>query len=432
MRNLIKPRIIILLTAFIGLTLIYSAADTFWNAQAAGTVSGRVFQDFNGNGNYDTTLTVPNSGFGTTAAAIDRGVANVTVTVYDSSNAPRGTMPTAPDGTYSIATSGTGPYRVEFTNLPAGFYPSARNTDSIDGGTATNSGSTVQFVSPTGAVSVSNVNLAVNYPSDYSQNNPEVVASLYMAGDQSGISAPVLVGFPYSAGSTDATATATESLFDQPTTRTLALPANTIGTTYGLAYARKSRLLYAGAFFKRHAGFGPGGPNKIYVLDRTGIGSVVNSFTVPGTATNSHDVTDYARDNDNIGWNGVGKTSLGGIALSEDESILYTYNLANRRIYALNPATGATINSNATLPTMPVNSGNCADTDRRPFALSVYHGTIYAGFVCTAESTATVDTYTDANANGRYDGGDYYVETNGTPGRQATESYLDLNNNGGV
>ena len=35
-----------------------------------------------------------------------------------------------------------------------------------------------------------------------------------------------------------------------------------------LAYARRSRTIYAGAFFKRHAGFGTGGPNGVYVISR--------------------------------------------------------------------------------------------------------------------------------------------------------------------
>lgn len=359
-------------------------------------------------------MTITNNGFGTTGAAIDRGVGGVTVTAYDSSGAAQGSATaTAANGTYSIATTGTGPYRVEFTTIPTGFLPSARNTDSVDGGTATNSGSTIQFVSPTAATPVTNVNLAVNYPADYSQNNPEVVASLYMSGDQGAITSPVLVSFLYSAGSTDTVTTATESAFDHSGTF-LGFSGQAVGTTYGLAYARESRLIYAGAFFKRQAGFGPNGVNSIFVINRTGNGSVVGNITVPGPTTNLHQTTNYTRDNGSIGWDAVGKSSLDGIALSEVESALYVYNLENRTLYALNPTTGAQIASNAALPAMPVNTGNCAAADKRPFALTVYRGTLYAGFVCSAESTATVDTFTDSNTNGKYDGGDYHIETNGT------------------
>src|SRR5690606_9854373 len=75
-----------------------------------GTITGRVFRDFNSNGVYET------SG-GTTAAprAIDTGVANVTVSAYDTAGTIAGTAVTAANGTYSLAASGTGPYRIEFT-----------------------------------------------------------------------------------------------------------------------------------------------------------------------------------------------------------------------------------------------------------------------------------------------------------------------------
>lgn len=407
----------------------------FQRTAAAGTITGRVFQDYNGNGVYNTTTTITNEGFGSIGVAIDRGVAGVTVSAYDSAGVLRGTTTTidgisaADAGTYTLSATGTGPYRIEFTNLPTGFAPSARSTDSSAGGTATNSGSTVQFVADG---TTANVNLAVNYPAEYTQNNPEVVASLYKAGDQgTGASNfPVLVSFPYSAGSSDTAVNANLSLYDAPTINPLSLTAEDIGTTYGLAYAKNSRLIYAGSYFKRHAGFGPGGVNQIYVVNRTGSGNISSSFTVPGTATNLHDTTNYPRDNGNTGWDAVGKSSLGGITLSEDESALFTYNLANRTLYKLNPGNGAQIASQATLPNLPVATGNCAANDRRPFALTVYRNVLYAGFVCSAESSTTVDTFTDANSNGQYDGGDYYIETNGTAGRQATESYLDLNGNG--
>ena len=67
---------------------------------AAGTISGRVFQDFNGDGNYDTTATLTNNGVGTVSAPVDAGLASVTVTAYDSSGAQQGTATTAANGGY--------------------------------------------------------------------------------------------------------------------------------------------------------------------------------------------------------------------------------------------------------------------------------------------------------------------------------------------
>lgn len=396
--------------------------------ELTGAISGTVFQDFNGNGVFNTNTNITNDGSGTIGVAIDRGVSGVTVSAYDAAGVLRGTAATGSNGVYNLTAAGTGPYRIEFTNLPTGFRPSARSADSVNGSAATDSGSTVQFV-PDGTTG--NVNLAINYPTEYTQDNPQVVASLYKSGDQGtgATNFPVLRSFPYSAGSSDTAAGASIALYDAPAANPLSIQAIDLGTTYGLAYARTSRLLYAGAYFKRHAGFGPGGPNQVYVINRTGAGSIQSSFTVPGTATNSHDTANYPRDNGNIGWNAVGKTSLGGMAISEDEASLFVYNLANRTLYKLNAGDGSLVVSQAALPALPVAAGNCAANDRRPFALTVYRNVLYAGFVCSAESSTTVDTFTDSNGNSQYDGGDYYIETNGTAGRQATESYLDLNGN---
>jgi hypothetical protein len=414
--------------------------DLIPEAPMAGNITGRVFQDFNGNGTYDTTLTITNDGFGTIPVAIDRGISNVEVRAYNAAgvNVTTGgvVLTVASTGIYTLTTNdaGSGPYRVEFTALPSGYSPSVRSKSSVGNGTATNSGSSVQFVS----TPATDVNLAVNYPTDYSQNNPEVVASMYAEGDQvaGGNNAQsVMISFPYSAGSTDATTGATENLFDAPSVNPFEIPANQVGTTYGLSYARRTRTVYGAAYFKRHAGFGPQGPNAVYRMSRTGSGSVTGFFTVPGAATNSHQTADYNRDNGNTGWNAVGTTSLGGIALSEDESILYTMNLENRTLYSLNATTGALITSQAAPTNLPLPSGTCAAADARPFAVTMYHGQLYVGMVCSAQSTATVDTFTDSNANGRWDQGDYFIDANQDGGRNPgpnppAESYYELTGNG--
>ena len=402
-----------------------------------GNITGRVFQDFNGNGTYETTTTITNNGSGTIGVAIDRGVPNVQVRAYSATGVDvttGGVALTDATGNYTVVTNdvGSGPYRVEFTGLPAGYAPSSRSTDSVGGGSATNSGSTVQFVS----AGATGVNLAINYPTDYSQNNPEIAVAVYAEDDQ--ITGPnsaqqVLSSFPYSAGSTytgTSTTLSFQTAFDAPTASPLDIPANQVGSVFGLAYARRTRLIYAGSFFKRHVGFGPQGANAVYVIARTGTGSVSTFFTVPGTVTNAH-VAPYQIDNGNTGWNAVGTTSLGGLALSEDESVLYVMNLANRTLYALNASTGAMITSQVVptnLPLLP--SGTCAAGDERPFAVTMYHGQLYVGLVCSAQSTANVDSFTDSNTNGVHDSGDYYIDVNNNGSRQTGEPYYELTGNG--
>jgi hypothetical protein len=380
------------------------------SAFAAGVITGTVFQDYNANGARDTTTTIPNSGFGTTGAAVDRGVGGITVTAYDAGGAVVGAATTAADGTYTLNAAGTGPYRIEFTNLPAGYHPGPRGA---------NNGTSVQFV-PDG--NSSNVDLGIVFPADYCVDNPEVATNCYVFGDQVNgpyNANPTVVSFPYSAGST------TTTNIDQPATHATMLRANQVGTTWGLAWARTTRRLYAASFMKKHAGFGPGAdgtintaddPAAIYVIDPA-TNTVVNVFTVPNVTTNGHDPANYITDNFNTAWDAVGQAALGGLAISDDDATLYVMNLQDRALYALNAATGAVVNSQ-TVPLNPpllppATIPACPSSDVRPFAVTYYLNNLYVGMVCSAESSATVDTFTDSNGNGRYDVGEPFVDNDG-------------------
>ncbi|HMT06866.1 MAG TPA: SdrD B-like domain-containing protein [Pyrinomonadaceae bacterium] len=385
-------------TAIVALTFVFwysspshaqfSRDENMSEVMMAGTITGRVFQDFNQNGAYDTA-----SG----TESIDVGVANVTVSAYDSVGALQGTATSAANGTYSLVAGGTGPYRVEFTTLPSGFTPSARSNDSVLGGTATDAGSTVHFVNN---LNTSNVNLAVTRAEDYCQNNPTIVIPRYAQGASNGTYAnnAVLYDFPYLAGTTYTDTTV--SNYDNPLTHSLTTTAATLGTINSIAYNRATNRIYVASYFKKHSGFGPGAngilndsddPGAIYVVNPA-TSAVVSTFTVPNATTNSHDVLDYSSDNGDAGWDATGKTSLGGMALADDNSRLFVMNLQDRRLYALNPTTGANLGSSAsvtslTLPTPGGTSANCADNNnKRPFAVTYYRGTVYIGVVCTSET----------------------------------------------
>lgn len=363
-------------------------------APEAATISGRVFQDFNQNGTYDTAAGLN---------SIDVGVGGVTVSAYDSSGVARGSTTTAAStGLFSLAATGTGPYRVEFTTIPAGYTPSARSTDSMLGGTATNSGSTVQFVNN---ANTPNVNLALTRAEEFCQDNPTLVTARYAQGGADGVYAAnnALWDFPYNSGTTYTDTTVAN--YDNPTTHTMTVTVGQIGTVNSLAYNRSTNRLYAASYFKRHAGFGPGAdnifnnaddPGAIYVINPT-TSTVTNVFTVPGATTNSHNTTDYNTDNNDTGWNGTGKRSLGGMALADDNSRLFVMNLENRQLYALNPTTGASLGNSVTPDTLTMNTpGGTASAcatggDRRPFAVRFYRGSVYIGVICTGQSTANVN-----------------------------------------
>lgn len=353
-------------------------------SSANGTISGTVYIDYNMNGARNTSGAAPNY-------AVDTGVAGVTVTAYDSTGAVSGSTVTMAGGTYSLTASGTGPYRVEFTNLPPGYFPSA---------VGANNSSAVIFV-PDGNSSGNDLGL-INQR-DYCENDPTLVTNLYVDGDS--VNGTVLTDFPYSAGAP--MTTATKPPYENPTTHSISLDQTQIGPTWGLAYARKTNRLYASAFFKKHTRFGPGGPGAVYVIDPAN-NSVVQTFTVPGATTNSHGTVNTCTgthtaaqcDNGNTGWDAVGKTSLGGMDISEDESKLYVMNLENRTLYEISATTGAALRWQS-VPGVPNVAGSVADlsapihlppgaanaTDVRPFAVRVLGGKIYVGVISTAETT---------------------------------------------
>ncbi|MGQ0603294.1 MAG: SdrD B-like domain-containing protein, partial [Anaerolineales bacterium] len=360
-----------LLLALVGLPL----ASVRVGVRAAGSILGTVYQDYNDNGLRDTGTLAPNIGFGTYVTAVDRGLAGVVVTAFDGANAVQGSTATTATGAYTLTVAGAGPYRIEFTNFPAGYFPSAHGA---------NNGPTIRYV-PDG--SSANIDLGLNLPADYCQNNPEIITSCYTFGDQltgPNVLTTTILSFPYSAGSSSPSDAAS---YDQPTTHSVSLRANQVGTTWGLALARNTGRLYAAALMKKHTGYGPGGPGAIYVINPVS-NTVVATYTVPNATTNAHDPGgDYVVDNGNVAWDAVGKTSLGGMDMAPDDSRLFVMNLEDRTLYALNPATGAVLGSQAMPLNPPLPTSTCPANDVRPFAVEYFNGLVYVGVVCSAETS---------------------------------------------
>jgi hypothetical protein len=358
----------------------------------ASTLTGTGFQDFNANGRFDTTATVANAGTGTVGLAIDRGLAGVTVTAFDAGNAVVGTATTTANGTYTLNAGGSGPYRLEFTTLPAGFVPGPQGPDS---------GTTVQFAA---AGATGPFSLGLVQPNQYTPGDPVLATSSYLWGDATkgpNASAPVLVSIPYSAGTQDSDTTLADYRLN-PAGNALAVPDSQVGSVWGLAFNPLSQQLYAAAFMKKHAGFGPGGTGAIYVMNPTGTTASVyvdlNAiFGVNTAGANPHDTSGagspngYFLDNGDTSFNAVGKVALGGIAVSDDGKHLYAMDLANRTLYDIpldRTPTAANIRSvaipEATVPNAtPVGVGS----DVRPFAVQFHQGKIYVGLVNSAEST---------------------------------------------
>ena len=321
---------------------------------ATGQITGTVYNDLESNGMRETT---------------NIGVEGVMVTAYDRNGAIAGTATTIATGAYTLSTvaSGlTGPYRLEFTNLPTGTQPSRVFT-----GTQ-NYGST-QFVSaPAG-----NINFAVHYPADYCQSNPLICTVVHISGGTN-ITSPVSTLLSVPLGSTGTT----------PAPRTLATKAS-IGSTWGIAYARGTGQIYSGAFVKRHVGLGPSGLGAIYKTATSPVTSTVlfadlASLGASVGTIDSNEARGLGAPNsanaDTNAFDLVGRTGVGDIDLSEDESILYAVSLNDKTLYAISTNDGSLISSYP----IPEPGGACVNGNWRPFALKVYHNEIYVGGICDA------------------------------------------------
>ncbi len=359
----------------LALSALISAGWKLPSAQAAGTISGVVFQDFNQDGLNNTTASAG-------LPAVDLGVAGVQVRAYDSAGTLQGSATTGANGSYTLTATGTGPYRVEFT-VPAGYQPSAQGT---------NSGTTIQFV-PNGGGTAS---LGLTIPADYCQNNPLECTSRYVNGDAAAATVVGntggLVAFPENSTSAAAAGLITSTV------------ASNIGATWGLAWHRNTNSLFAAAVAKRHTSFGPGGSGAIYKLTMdptTGVASATSVFVDMATITGGPGATgtiaprDLASGSyttpafDADAFAKVGKISLGDLDISDDGQTMYVVSLTDRTLYALNIGANAVAPASTTGTTiaLPVTATVCPNNDLRPWAVDASNGQVYVGVVCSAETS---------------------------------------------
>jgi Mg-chelatase subunit ChlD len=153
-----------------------------------------------------------------------------------------------------------------------------------------------------------------------------------------------------------------------------------VGAVWGLADRVAEPALYAAAFHKRAYPFGPGGPGQIYRVDLRS-GAVSPFIAVPDAGPDTHSPL-LPRDYDEAGRNGAGKTSLGGMVLSDDGAELFVVNLFDRRIDRFELPSGRLLgrfDHGA--------AGTPWAADARPFGLAFHDGWLFHGVVNSAEST---------------------------------------------
>lgn len=326
---------------------------------SGGDVAGMVYRDYNSDGLHQ---------------AHEEGVAGVTVDVYTvaSNDTPVVSCQTDAGGAYSLAVNGDFPLRLEFRNWPDYLASGVHGSDS---------GSSNMIISgPTADAS-----LALSNPAQSCQAEPNLATSCYVMGNLRFSTAPAFIDFPYASGSLTTSNVYTD--YKNPTSHDLMVEAQEIGTTYGLAYAKRTQTFYLGAFMRRHSSFGPGGPGAIYAIDYpTGTVSLFADLSAgPDPHTTTFNLLDWMRDAPAT-FDAVGKVSLGDIDISPDEATLWVVNLFDKSLYAIDIAS-ATPTGVYSLAADDVPAG-CTLAEMRPFGLGISAdtGRVYSGWVCANES----------------------------------------------
>jgi Secretion system C-terminal sorting domain/SdrD B-like domain len=356
---------------------------------AIAQISGIVFRDYNGNGLKST---------------LEPGAGGIIIKAYNSADILLISTTSNTQGDYSIPVTVGTAVRLEFVIPTSGSCSSLASLDfSALSGAAY--GSSVQFVT----APVTNINYAINFPSDYTGNIttqvPQVYTTTYVNGDP----------LPIGAGTKKAVHRISYDIPNASTTTTTSVAtAHTVGSVWGVSASTSANRLFVASVLRRHAGYGPLGSGGIYMIDPSGVDLVTNfidldalgfptrgasvysplisgtvvTFTpevgsntdrgLPATNLPSRDIAAFEQ---------IGKIGLGDIDISEDGRYLYVVNLFDKKLYEIDL-------QNARIPVTPTSTNirswvipnpACSGGENRPWAIKVYRGKIYVGTVCDAQ-----------------------------------------------
>jgi uncharacterized repeat protein (TIGR01451 family) len=375
--------------------VVLSLAWTTASASAS-AVSGRVFNDFNTNGLFDTDQ---NRG------AVDVGVGGLTVQAFTGTDTLVGTAVTGADGRYTLNVPDA-KVRLELSVvLP--WWPT-RQLNGLR--------SDVQFVDASSAQT--GVNFGVHRLSEFSIDNPILFWPTQWAGppvaSNPNSTQIAIRGAPYFSKQPPGSV----QTWDQLATKVSRATFEQVGTVFGLAMDQATRDLYAGAYQKRLAGL-KNGPGAIFKI--TPQRDVSLFAQVPDAGSDPHptspNINDWVTcgsanantpstlDHCDFSWTDVGKIGLGSVVIDPEDQNLYTVNLNDKKLYrfelnagsaparrkrharaaAVEPAAAITIPN----PQCGAGTALSSATNWRPFAAEFdrVNERLYVGGVCSAETT---------------------------------------------
>ena len=389
---------------FYMLAMLTSVALLLQYSKLDAQVSGKVYRDYNSSG---------------TLNGAENGVQGVTVTGV-SSNGNTATAVTDANGNYTLNINGcAGQVRVSFdidgynddlAGTRFDVYPSFAQQTAV--GTGSQSATDVTFTGCT----ASNINLAVNNPEDYCQNQPRIGTNCYVNGDPTlggtAIQPAAIIGFEYTKSGNGANYSSYP-----PTAGNAGLPdvlANNgaTGATWGVSWDRRSESIFTSAVLKRHNGYGDLGaggiyritwpeggnptPSDFFDLDAcTNLGAIVDN-TSRNLPANRSDA------NEDIGaYSAVGKQGLGDLDISTDGTELWTVNMNTKQLIRIQ------IRNN---PDGNIQTPDCNDVstfnipspcggNTRPFAVKYYRERVFVGIACQDASNAYAYEFNPDNGN---------------------------------
>jgi hypothetical protein len=424
------PAAIALAALVVALPLPAAVVPSGAQTTGTGTVTGLVFQDFNANGVYDTTVV--------SGQATDIGVAGVTVRAFDRTGALVGTTTSGADGTYEVTVTDadSDDVRIEFS-LPTSGPLAALEPSFFGTAAGASNGTTVQFVTLSTA-SATGVDLAVNVPGEYCQSNPYLAISRLCAGKGGAVeTSPTVFITRYDGGPYD-TSTALTNGFTSWTANTAATKSGT-GSLLGMAWDAGSGRVFNTAYLRRHADMfeidGKPVPGALFVTSPNGTrpgdltggstaflvdletllaGDRFSDGSLPTNAQRRLDcieaisatvgactVTDGI-DSMKSGYVGVfeavGRTGIGDI--ETDGERLWVVSLYDRNLYEVAlPADGSAPTTMRSLGSI-VAPVTCTNGEGRPFSVRLWRGALYLGVVCDgAQDFDEADPWTVKDAN---------------------------------
>ncbi|MFI5658237.1 SpaA isopeptide-forming pilin-related protein [Streptomyces sp. NPDC051684] len=320
-----------------------------------GSVTVRVVHEVNANGDWDSVL--------------EPGWEGVEVTLTDD-NGLSVSGKTGADGTVTLSPGAAltgGKYRVQAKNPDAKLYaPAFASAEGLNGAPNKLS-SAEEFVDLSGGKDVEYTTAFWN-PSDYCQKNAPLAMCVQHNGNHA--SHDSIKTYPYDARGSQSSGGTAHAQGDETGT-----------ALWGLGYDRTRKSLYSANYARARSAFGPGGPNTVYVTDM--MTNTTKQFaTVPSGGPGTEGKKPPASD--------VGRSSLGDIDTSEDDSELYVVSMADKTLYTYDLTKPA---GSAPKAAVPIPAPDCpgGENDWRPGALGVHNGVVYVGGVCSGETSGKPD-----------------------------------------